>query len=323
VARRPLRLGLALALAAGALAAPVAAAAPAAASREASGCGVVARAGTTTLRLDVARHERTVVVHVPSGYRDTARTPLVLNLHGTGATAEGQELFSGMDATSDADGFLVAYPQGLIPVATGFAWNVPDEPIYGGSPVPAGSANDVRFLVGLVAALSARYCVAPGAVFATGFSGGARMASQLACDASSTFAAVAPVSGLRRPTPCPTTRPVPVISFHGLEDATDPYAGHGQAYWTYSVARAARDWAAQDGCSAAPAVTRATGYTLTAYRGCAQGSAVELYSIAGEGHEWPGGPVMPARLTTALGPQSFALSANALIWAFFRAHERP
>ena len=227
-----------------------------------------------------------------------------------------------MDSASDADGFLVAYPQGLIPFATGFAWNVPDEPIYGGTPVPPGSASDVTFLVDLVAALSTRYCVAPGAVFATGFSGGARMASQLACDASSTFSAVAPVSGLRRPTPCPTTRPVPVISFHGLRDATDPYAGHGQAYWTYSVPRAAKDWAAQDRCRSRPAVTRASGYTLTSYAGCAKGSAVELYSVTGEGHEWPGGPVMPAALTSALGPQSFALSANALMWAFFRAHER-
>jgi len=59
-------------------------------------------------------------------------------------------------------------------------------------------------------------------VYATGFSGGARMTSQLACDDAGLFAAVAPVSGLRRPKPCATTRAVPVISFHGSADPIDP-----------------------------------------------------------------------------------------------------
>jgi poly(3-hydroxybutyrate) depolymerase len=42
--------------------------------------------------------------------------------------------------------------------------------------------------------------------------------------------------------------------------------------------------------------------------------------VLGEGHEWPGGPTLPASLTSLLGPQSTAISANSLMWTFFSAH---
>jgi len=146
------------------------------------------------------------------------------------------------------------------------------------------------------------------------------LSSQLGCDASATFAAVAPVSGLRFPAPCASTRPVPVIAFHGTADPVDPYLGNGQAYWTYSVPQAAADWAAHDGCGPTASTQTSTGYTASDYPTCANGTAVELFSLAGEGHEWPGGPALPAAITAALGPQSQALNANALMWAFFQAH---
>jgi polyhydroxybutyrate depolymerase len=60
--------------------------------------------------------------------------------------------------------------------------------------------------------------------------------------------------------------------------------------------------------------------TLTHYGGCAGGATVELYTIAGEGHEWPGGPILAKRLTRVLGPQSDAVDADDVMWAFFAAH---
>ena len=93
-------------------------------------------------------------------------------------------------------GFIVAYPQALIPDAGGYDWNIPGVPLLGGQNPPANAANDVTFLTGLVRSLEARYCVSTSRVYATGMSGGGRMVSQLACDASQTFAAVAPVCGL-------------------------------------------------------------------------------------------------------------------------------
>jgi polyhydroxybutyrate depolymerase len=289
-------------------------------STPSTGCGTTGL-GSTTLTPTVGGHRRTVIVHVPAGYSGSAKVPLVLNMHGSGSTALEQEEFTGMDTTADADGFIVGYPQGLIPDGTGFDWNVPGEPLISGAAVPPHAANDVVFLTKLVGILEHKYCIDPTRVYATGFSGGARTASQLACDASSTFAAVAPVSGLRHPKPCPTNRPVPIISFHGTADPIDPYNGHGQAYWTYSVPSAAMDWADQDGCSSKATTSQPDpGVMLTKYGACKRRTSVELYSITGEGHEWPGGPHLGRRLTEVLGPQSNAVDANNTMWSFFEAH---
>lgn len=62
---------------------------------------------------------------------------------------------------------------------------------------------------------------------------------------------------------------------------------------------------------------------LTRYGGCARGATVELYTLVGEGHEWPGGPAMPRAVTKLLGPQTQAIDADATIWAFFAAHPKP
>jgi len=229
-----------------------------------------------------------------------------------------------MDATADVDTFIAVYPQALIPDGSGFDWNVPGVPLYGGREVPEGSADDLTFLAQLVGLLEQQYCVNPTQVYATGFSGGAREASQLACDASGLFAAIAPVSGLRRPMPCRATRAVPVLAFHGSADPIDPFAGHGQAYWTYSVPTAAKYWAEQNHCSTEPSTsTPAATVTRTTYVGCSNGAVVEMYELVGEGHEWPGGPTLPPRITQILGPQSNAVSANALMWAFFQDHRLP
>jgi polyhydroxybutyrate depolymerase len=144
-------------------------------------------------------------------------------------------------------------------------------------------------------------------------SGGARMASQLGCDLSTTIAAVAPVAGLRFPAPCNGTRAVPVISFHGTADTVNPYDGGGQAYWTYSVPSAAQQWAAHDGCGDTPAVSQpADGVELTSYGDCAGAAAVALYTVAGAGHEWPGAP-----------QQTPAINASHVMWTFFAAHPLP
>jgi polyhydroxybutyrate depolymerase len=52
--------------------------------------------------------------------------------------------------------------------------------------------------------------------------------------------------------------------------------------------------------------------TLTRYAGCSNDVVVELYSIAGAGHVWPGAP-----------KATKAISAGEAMWAFFQAHPRP
>src|SRR5580698_9156246 len=115
-----------------------------------NGCGRAATVGSTTFTISVEASPRTVIVHVPKRYSALKPEALVLNMHGSGATAADQEAFSGMDTTADADNFIVAYPQGAIASGTGFDWNVPGQPLDGGGAVPAGSADDIQFLSALV-----------------------------------------------------------------------------------------------------------------------------------------------------------------------------
>jgi polyhydroxybutyrate depolymerase len=267
---------------------------------------------TVTLAVVAGGMARVVVVHAPGAASPGADRPrpLVLNLHGSGGTAAEQEASCGMDPLADAEGFIVAYPQGAIPLGSGFAWNVPGQPLLGGQPVPAGSPDDAAFAAAAIVAIEQAYPVDPRRVFATGMSGGARMASQLGCDLSALVAAVAPVAGLRFPAPCNATRPVAVVAFHGTADTVNPYDGNGQAYWTYSVPSAEQQWAVHDGCGPSPATSQAAPtVAVTTYSGCTGGAAVSLYTIDGAGHEWPG----------AAG-QSAAIDASAAMWAFFAAH---
>jgi polyhydroxybutyrate depolymerase len=287
-------------------------------------CSGQALPGDSVVSIASGGTSRPVLLHLPSGFTDRSMVPLVLNMHGSGSTAAQQVALTGMNAASDRDGFVVAYPQGAIASGSGYDWNVPGQPLLGGGAVPANAPNDVAFLASVISTLRADLCIDAARVYATGFSGGARMASQLGCDLSGVVAAIAPVSGLRLPAPCASTRPVPVLTFHGTADPVDPYNGSGQAYWTYSVPVAAQRWAAHDGCAPTPVQTEpATGAELTAYSGCSGGADVMLYTIVGEGHEWPGGPTLPPKYTDVLGPQSNAVNADTLMWQFFSAHPLP
>lgn len=274
---------------------------------------------SATLTVNVNGFKRIAIVHVPTGVKASTPKALVLNLHGSFNTAAYQESFSNMDVTANAMHFIVVYPQGYIVAGAGYQWNVP--PLYGGASVPPNSPNDVAFLTGLVKILERHYCIDPKKVYAAGYSGGAREVSQLGCQASTVFAAIAPVDGLRRSTPCNTRRAVSVIAFHGSADPINPFDGNGQAYWTYSVTTAIDYWGSQDQCTSNVVTGPGTSTVVhTTYLGCANGASVQLYEVIGEGHQWPGGPPVEASLVSLLGPQTNVISASALMWSFFRSH---
>jgi len=279
---------------------------PVAATAAASGhaCRRPAETGTSTLTLRAGGRVRVARLHVPRGYPTDRALPLVLNLHGSGSTATVQEAASQLDRTADAHGFLVVYPQGARKSGTGFSWNIPGTPAW-----QAGGADEADYLRQLVTLVSGRYCADARRIYATGFSGGAREVSELACAPERVFAAVAAVGGLRAPAPC-AAGPVPVLAIHGTADPQNPYDGHGQAYWTYSVPDAARRWAQHDGCAAAPTVDTVPGATLTAYGRCQSSGAVELYTLPGKGHAWP-------------ADRPGAFGANEAIWRFFVDHPLP
>ena len=185
--------------------------------------------------------------------------------------------------------------------------------------------DDVGFITQMVAAISREVSIDPRRVYATGISNGGMLAYRLACD-TTLFAAIGPDSATMLG-PCRSPAPLSVIQIHGTADRNIPYSGgpgDGIAHVNGpSIPLLNATWRAADHC-AAPAVSRA-GVVTTSVARCPGGRAVELITIAGAGHQWPGSvPVsrVAARLLH-LDQPSTALDATRVIWQFFAAHASP
>jgi len=238
-------------------------------------------------------------VRAPAGWSGERPLPLLLLLHGSTATGAAMLRDSGLGATADRHGFLLAYPDGGIPAKSGFVWNIPGVPTVEGAIPGPEARDDVAFLTGLAGRLVATGCVDPARVYVTGLSGGGRMASWLGCVAADRFAAIAPVVGLRAgqplasdpdrpdPTSCTPSRPISVIAFAGDRDPVNPIAGGGASYWRYSMHAAEQRWAAINGCTAAPTVRWvAPGVYEEGYAACRDGTEVTARVSVGADHRW-------------------------------------
>ncbi len=165
-------------------------------------------------------------------------------------------------------------------------------------------------------------------VYATGMSNGAIMCYLLASELSGRIAAIAPVSGPMGTEKCRPKRPVSVIHFHGTDDQYAPFkGGKGAKSLTqmdfYSVEHSIRAWVKANGCPETPTVTELPdkaddGMTVQrkTYGPGKDGAEVVLVAIKGGGHTWPGrDPVV-----RFLGKSTRDISANDLMWEFFKKH---
>ena len=255
-------------------------------------CDLAAAPGVEQ-RLSSGGRQRTYRLFVPPRYDGRTRLPLVLDLHGSGGTSAGQARTSRFEDVAAREGIVVATLQ-----ADGGRWNVP---------VMDGRADDVAYVSDVIDHVAARVCTDPARVYATGFSGGGRMTSLLACRLNTRIAAIAPMAGLRWPGPC-TGRPVPVLTFHGLADTQNPYAGKAPgrgAEWLESVPDALASWARHNGCDLDVIMDDPPGPLSTMrYKGCDNDAEVRVIRIDGLGHSW-------ARED---------IDATGVMWQFFRSH---
>jgi len=284
--------------------------------------------------------DRKMPLYVPASGVGRAGLPLVFDLHGSGSNGRAQAQHSGLSAQADRHGFLLANPDGAIPAlpGAGFFWNIPGVPLIGDTQMPANPPDDVQFFRDAIQQLVQSACVDPQRVYVTGFSGGARMASWLACALSDRIAAVAPVAGLRAGVPdsngfttpdlksCAPHRAVPIITFHGVHDETNRYDGDRGPRWGYSIPAALERWAHLDGCKATPSEQSiSTHVTKVTYPACRQGAELVLYRTDapadhGGGHIWP--HPTPASSQPSVADREIVdqLDASDLIWQFFSRH---
>ena len=295
--------------------------------------------GWQTVTVHSGTLDRKVPVYVPAAQIGHSDLPLVFDLHGSGGNGRRQAAHSGLSAQADRHGFLLANPDGGIAgPGEAFYWNIPGVPLVGDAPIPANAADDVQFFRDAIDQMGHSLCVDPHRIYVTGFSGGARMASLLACELSDRIAAAAPVAGLRAGVPragdfktpdtstCKPRRAVPIITFHGVHDPTNRFDGDGGPRWGYSVPTALQSWANLDGCRPTPAEQSvSTHVTEVSYSGCREGAELILYRTDapvahGGGHIWP----HPTGTSPPGGAASVEtvdqLDASALIWEFFARH---
>ena len=238
----------------------------------------------------------------------------MLDFHGSGSNP-GQELaISEIAAAADAGGFLVVAPVAVVPnPGGGFTWNVPVNP---------EAADDVLFTSDVIADVSARACVNSRRVYASGYSGGGRLASLLACTSSDKIAAVSTIGGLRFTEPCEQARPVPILAFHGTADAINPYEGGGPPYWGDSVEVALADWAEHLDCEGDRVETEVSkNVDSLSFAECAGDGELTLYRVTDGGHTWPGTAFpFPAK---PFGTVTQEISATNLQTQFFARFSLP
>lgn len=318
------------------------------------------REGDVDSSLEFGGRERAYIVHVPPGFDRSRALPLVLVLHGGIVNAYFTAYNTRMSETADREGFIVVYPNGTGRFEDRIlTWNVGFGYGYA-LRNRVDDVGFLRELVGRVASeygADARRVYATG--ISNGGSMSYRLASE-ASDVFCAVAPVAGASaGRERPgAPLvvfqPPARPVSIMAFHGLQDRLIPYnggPGAGLANADYLPVRDSIDlWIGYDGCSPSPeTLTSPSGIIVRQwYSGGNEGSEVVLYTIRDGGHSWPGGAALsgsPAgwvdggglergggrqasrrpdrfqrRISEAIGKTTQEISANYLMWEFFKRH---
>ena len=261
-------------------------------------------------------HTRDYLVYIPKSYDPPKPTPLVITLHTSMSWDSAAMAISQWNSVAEENGFLVVYPEGA-----GFG---PKSWEMAGSETPS-RMPDVLFISNLIDKLEASYNIDKARIYANGMSNGGGMAFVLSCTLSDRIAAVGLVSAGLDPgwDWCTDHRPVPVIAFHGTADPICPYNGGpsklGGGMFP-NIPEFFAKWSQRNQCGPNPiASTIAVDVARLQYTGCAKDAGAVLYTIRGEGHQWPGGRRVAAEWL--VGPYNHSIDATRQMWAFFQEHQ--
>jgi len=271
----------------------------------------------------VGARTRRYLIHLPEMSKNNKPLPLVLIFHGGGSDPEGTVRYTRFDSLADREGFIAAYPEGTLK-----QWN--------DGRLMAPMSDDVGFVRTLVEDLKKKYKIDPKRIYATGISNGAMMSQRLACEMSDIFAAVASVAGTLPDdlsSRCKPTRPISVLLMHGTDDPLVPYNGGSITLGSRAIGGkvwSAKDtldfWSKHDRCSEKAKTTLladadsndGTRISRESYSACSADTAVELLTVTGGGHTWPGGiQYLPERF---IGKTSKDIDGTTVIWQFFKGH---
>lgn len=256
---------------------------------------------------------RNYIVHLPPSYTPTGSYPLVVNMHGYGSNATGEQFYAEMNPVADTANFIVVYPNGVAN-----SWNSGQLWSY----VPG--IDDVTFISALIDTMVADYSINSSMVYACGMSNGGYMSYRLACELEDKIAAIASVTGVMSDSvynSCQTDRPVPILHMHGTADPTVAYNG---TTGNTAVETGIDWWVQNNNCptpgdtTAIPDISTTDGSTVEKiyYGPCDDDTEVVLFKITGGEHTWPG-------VSFLIGVTNQDIEGSGEIWLFFRKHTLP
>lgn len=279
------------------------------------------QAGLSARVLMSSEVERCYLAYMPASHTPDEPIPVVFSLHGFAGTPQGLRKMTGWEEIAELEDFLVILPHGS---SFPLRWNTDPS-------ANIDRIDDVQFIRDMLADLSEIATVDATRVYVTGFSNGATMADQIACELADRVAAVGVVGGKGEDPPetCSPSRPVPVIGFFGTDDPlgkieryplwflrlidVDPSVNEQELV---PLQTWIDGWVARNGCRPKPeAIPRIGDATGVRYTDCTEDASIWVYRIEGGGHTWPGGSNL-----AALGKTSQNLNASATMWQFFESH---
>lgn len=265
-------------------------------------------AGTTLIQFDITwqGYARQVLIISPT-VATTTKAPALVILHGTSMPPALMANVANASQLAATTGMWV-----IVPDAHG-DWNT--------SPNQSSGNDDVGFLSSLITTVVAQYPINPKKVSMSGFSRGAFLTEVMACEAPDQLASAAIVSGTMTAPDiraCTPDRPLPILYIMGTADPKVDYDG---AYGQDSASQDFSYWTGMLGCddtqvknkNLPTTVNDGTTVALESDASCTAGGVVELYTVTGGGHAWPGSTVPNPE---TLGVVSQNLDATTVIGAF-------
>jgi polyhydroxybutyrate depolymerase len=233
-------------------------------------------------------------MHVSPKYDPSKPAPMLILLHGYGATGQLQEdFYFHLKAVTDERGYIYAVADGTKDSSGKQFWNATDACCnFGNSKV-----DDSGYLLSVIQQIKAAYNIDPKRVYFAGHSNGAFMSYRMACDHADQIAAIVSLAGatFADDTKCAPSEPVAVAQIHGDMDETISYTGGnlvGKAF--PSALQTVQLWAAHDGCDPDPvagpakdleAMIAGSETSVSIYgSNCKPGGHVELWTVAGGKH---------------------------------------
>jgi len=238
--------------------------------------------------------DRPVKLKTPPTLTDGKQYPLLVVLHGFGASGFVQGAYFGVNDLPMQDKALLLAPDGTEDSSGRQFWNAD----AACCDFEHRNPDDVAYIGKLIDDVTADWPVDKNQVFILGHSNGGYMAYRMACERADVIAAIASLAGNASSSPatCTPARAVNVAHLHGTMDGTVAYSG---------ASASVSQWATKNGCGSGS--TPGPAFDLdnnvegaetktSATNGCPANGAVELWSMEGSGHI----PSMNATFSTTI-----------------------